>query len=77
MPREPEFWGGELLISRWLRRIRKHPSSGDTPERQRELHDHRETPAGKSDPVRAAEDMMGADAIFLPRDVRRRRDRGR
>ena len=75
MPREPEFWGGELLISRWLRRIRKRPSTDDTPERQRELHDHRETPAGKSDPVRAAEDMLGADAIFLPRHVRRARER--
>ena len=53
MPREPEFWGGELLISRWLR----------------------ETPVGKSDPVKHAEDMLGADSIFLPRDVRRARER--
>jgi hypothetical protein len=77
MPREPEFWGGELVVTRWLRRLRKDPSTGDTPERQRELHDHRVPPAGKSDPVRAAEDMLGAESMFLPRDVRQRRARGR
>ena len=77
MPREPEFWGGELRVPRWLRRHRKRPPAGDTPERQRELHDHREPPAGKSDPVRAAEDMMGADSMFLPRDRRRSRERYR
>jgi hypothetical protein len=73
MSRQPEFWGGELLITRWLRRLRKPP--GDTPERQREMHDHRDAPTGKSDPVRAAEDMLGADTVFLPRDVRRARER--
>ena len=76
MPREPEFWGGELLRSRWLRRVRKRPSA-DTPERLRELHEHRDALAGKSDPVRAAYDMLGADAIFHPRDSRRDRERYR
>ena len=37
MPNEPEFWGGELRVPRWLRRNRKTPSADDTPERQREL----------------------------------------
>jgi hypothetical protein len=75
MPREPEFWGGEVRVPRWLRRNRKRPSADDTPERQRELHDHREAPTGKSDPVRAAEDMLGASTIFLPPDRRRTRER--
>jgi hypothetical protein len=43
----------------------------DTSEREQELHDHREPPAGKSDPYKAAEDMLGADAMFLPRAKRR------
>jgi hypothetical protein len=72
MSRQPEPRGGELLVSRWLRRIRKGRVADDTPERQQELHDHREPPAGKSDPWRAAQDMLGADAIFLPRDKRNR-----
>jgi hypothetical protein len=77
MSREPEPWGGELLVSRWLRRIRKSRVADDTPERQQERHDRREAPAGKSDPYRAAQDMLGAETLFLPRDVRRNRERYR
>ena len=77
MPKEPEFWGGELRVPRWLRRNRKRLSADDTPERQRELRNHHETPTGKSDPGRAAEDMLGAHTIFLPPDQRRARERYR
>lgn len=68
MPREPEFFGGELRVPRWLRRRGKRPAADDTTERQHEAHDKRET--GNSDPHKTAEKMLGADAIFLPRKKR-------
>ena len=71
MSRQPEPWGGELIVSRWLRRIRKGRVADHTLEREQELHDHREPPAGKSDPYKAARDMLGAEAIFLPHNKRK------
>jgi hypothetical protein len=77
MSSQPEPWGGELYVTRLLRRFRKRRVANDTPERQRELHDHCEPPSGKSDPYRAAQDLLGPDVVFLPRDVRRQRERYR
>jgi hypothetical protein len=74
MSREPEFWGGELHVPGWLRRLRKRPPADDTPERQRERHDHIDAPVGptgKSNPGQSALDQRGAFSIMLPSDKRR------
>jgi hypothetical protein len=70
MNREPEFWGGELRLPRWLRRFRRGSSADDTPEREVERHEYQDR-VGKSDPGKAAQDMLGAWSIMMPREKRR------
>ena len=37
MPREPEEWGGEVHMPRWMRRVLKRPADPeDTPEKRGE-----------------------------------------
>jgi hypothetical protein len=69
MPRQPEPWGGDVHLPRWLRRGRQREETGDTPERQHELHEDVGAPS-KSIPDNA-KDLLGSFSIMLPRDQRR------
>jgi hypothetical protein len=51
-------WGGEVLLPRWLRRLRHRPVADDTPEKLRESH------KGKVQPAEDRSVLQNVDRMF-------------
>ena len=70
MAREPEEWGGEVRMPKWLRRMLRRPTPPDnTPER---AHEARTGQAPKVGPDGVPVEVLGSGALSdLHRDRRR------
>jgi hypothetical protein len=73
MPREPEDWGGEVHMPRWMRRLLRRPAdTEDTPQKRGEPR--------RPERLRSPLDRgHGSAQIYFNEDPseERRRDRGR
>jgi hypothetical protein len=72
MAREPEAWGGEVRLPRWLQRVMGREAQGDTPEAAHESRRSDVTDYQKLDHMRAA-GTVAPHHSELPRSGAKRR----
>jgi hypothetical protein len=73
MAREPEAWGGEVRLPRWLQRVLRREAQTDTPEGAHEARKSDATDYRRLEHMRAAGTVAPHHSELPHPDARRRR----